>query len=57
MASQGTSNPLKHKMYSRAQWELLKPLIRALYLQEAWTYKMIAKYLRDNHDFEPTYGI
>jgi hypothetical protein len=45
----------KHKIYSRQQWEDLKPMIHELYLVKNLQFKQIAAYLRHHHEFEPTY--
>jgi len=40
---------------TRQQWETLKPLIKQIYIDENKTFRHLARKLRDEHNFEPTY--
>jgi hypothetical protein len=39
---------------SSEEWEVLRPLIQHLYIEENWTYLHIADFLAKAHGFRPT---
>jgi len=39
---------------SAQEWDTLRPAIKRLYIDEKKTFAEVAKYLRENHDFNPT---
>jgi hypothetical protein len=45
----------KRQQPSREQWEILKPLIQRLYIEENKTLSRVTQILRDNHSFDPMY--
>lgn len=44
----------RHKMYPKEKWLALKPIIQQLYIDEGQTFREVAEYLREHHDFDPT---
>jgi len=40
---------------TRQQWETLKPLIKRIYIDEDKPFPYLARILREEHQFEPTY--
>jgi hypothetical protein len=44
----------RHKMYPKEKWLSLQPIIQQLYVDEGWTFREVAEYLRQHHDFNPT---
>jgi hypothetical protein len=52
-------NPLpyvkpRREIYSKEQWLALKPFIQQLYIDEGQTFRKVAEYLHQHHDFNPT---
>lgn len=39
---------------TRRQWEVLKPIIQHIYIEEDKPFSYLANILREEHDFEPT---
>jgi hypothetical protein len=40
--------------FSKKDWADLKAIIRSLYLDQGQTLEQLAKYLEDNHGYNPT---
>ena len=45
---------LRVREMARQQWEILKPLIQRIYIEENKPFSFLAKVLRNEHGFEPT---
>jgi hypothetical protein len=41
-------------IYPKEQWLALKPIIQQLYVDEGQTFRKVAEYLHEYHDFNPT---
>ena len=48
-----STSRLRHQISSE-EWEVLRPLIQHLYIEENWTYLHIADFLAKAHGFRPT---
>lgn len=46
--------PQYRPQLSAQEWDTLRPAIKRLYIDEKKTFSEVAKFLRENHDFNPT---
>jgi hypothetical protein len=44
----------RREMYPKEQWLVLKPIIQQLYVDKGQTFRKVAEYLHEHHDFNPT---
>jgi hypothetical protein len=51
---QSIAKPPYRPQLSAQEWDTLRPAIKRLYIDEKKTFSEVAKYLRENHDFNPT---
>ncbi len=45
----------QRKVYTKEQWEALKPIIERLWLAEKLPFRLVAEVLKNEYDFFPTY--
>jgi hypothetical protein len=44
----------RRNIYSKEQWQALKPVIERLYVTEGQTFIKVVEYLREHHGVKPT---
>lgn len=53
--AQMASGPRSKREMSRQQWEMVRPTIQRVYIDENQSFNYLAHILRTEHDFQPTY--
>ncbi len=53
---EGSSGVPGVREMTRQQWETLKPLIKRVYIEENKPFPYLARKMREEHGFEPTYA-
>jgi hypothetical protein len=48
------AKPSRSQIYSKEQWQALKPIIEQLYVVEGQTFVKVAQYLVKHHNFRVT---